>query len=163
MNDGIVSIVRGDLQDVLDLEHRLPEFKRHHRLTDLKARLSPNGLILKAVLDKQLTGSTRSLTIGVKAGYPLNASIFYSWIGGVLPQYRGQHIAQRLLEAQETWTQEQGYHQIQVKTRNPFKPMIYLLLKNDYWISGYEDLGDPWQSKIVFAKYFNSDRKHPYE
>ena len=39
--------------------------------------------------------------IGFKIGYPYNEDAFYSWVGGVLPNFRQQRIANKLAEEQE--------------------------------------------------------------
>lgn len=47
--------------------------------------------------------------IGFKAGYALKAGHYYSWLGGVDPDYLRRGIARRLMAAQHEWLREAGY------------------------------------------------------
>ena len=70
---------------------------------------------------------------GFKFGYArYDDGSYYSWLGGVTPEYRGERVAQALLEAQEAWVAERGYTGIYVKTLNKFVGMRVLLAKNRY-------------------------------
>lgn len=142
----MISINHGTLEDLQTWESQIPEFEKHNSLEKLKSRLSNKGLILKAVEAGEV--------LGFKAGYPLNETTFYSWVGGVFPRHRGKGVAQKLLDHQEAFVKTQGFQTIRVKSMNRYKSMIVFLLKNDYCIVGYDDQGDPWKSKIRFEKQF---------
>lgn len=87
-----------------------------------------------------------------KLGYALDSNTFYSWLGAVAPECRGQGIAQALLNAQEAWVKAHSYLAIKVKSMNRFPAMLSLLIKNDYAIVGYEDRGCTQTNKILFTK-----------
>lgn len=70
--------------------------------------------------------------VGFKVGYQLDSTIFYSWIGGVDEDYRNQKIAQELMKRQHDWCIEKGYKIVQTKTKNSFKPMLILNIKNGF-------------------------------
>lgn len=89
--------------------------------------------------------------IGFKIGYQYNKVTFYSWVGGVLPEYRKKGVARRLAKLQELKVKEKGYQKLRTKSMNRFKPMMILNLKNGFDIKSMytNDLG---QTKIVFEK-----------
>lgn len=74
--------------------------------------------------------------VGFKMGYKEDKWNFYSWIGAVLPEYRGLGIAKDLMNTQHEWCRKQGYSKIQTKTQNHYKEMLLLNLK-----SGFEVIG----------------------
>ncbi|OQX32978.1 MAG: hypothetical protein B0D91_15400 [Oceanospirillales bacterium LUC14_002_19_P2] len=90
--------------------------------------------------------------VGFKVGYENSRHEFYSWLGSVLPTYRGQGIAARLRDMQEQWAREQGYSCIRVKSCNRYPAMLHMLIGSGYQIAGYEDLGDLTLNKIHFLK-----------
>jgi len=89
--------------------------------------------------------------IGFKIGYLYNEDTFYSWVGGVLPNYRRQGIANKLAEQQELSAKTQGFKKLRTKSMNQYKPMMILNLKRRF------DIVDIYtnakgQTKIIFKK-----------
>ncbi|EPT8923727.1 hypothetical protein [Cronobacter malonaticus] len=76
--------------------------------------------------------------MGFKLGYESARGAFYSWPGGVVPAYRRDGIAQQRLETQECWARENGYQRLYVKTRNQFRAMLMLLVRNGYQVMGWK-------------------------
>jgi GNAT superfamily N-acetyltransferase len=89
--------------------------------------------------------------VGFKMGYEQNQFEFYSWLGGVIPEYRGLGIAGDLMAEQHRWCREQGYSKIKTKTQNRFMPMLILNLKNGFEIIGV-DPTDKEGLKIIMEK-----------
>jgi len=90
--------------------------------------------------------------VGFKLGYALDEGCFYSWVGGVLPEYRGKGVANALLMYQENWALEQGYQQIKVKTMNCYPNMLKMLLSNRYRICAFEPRQSLDTAKIHLIK-----------
>lgn len=89
--------------------------------------------------------------VGFKLGYQYNETTFYSWVGGVLPSFRKQGIAQNLMQLQHEAAKHQSYQKVRTKSMNKFKPMMILNLKNGFDIvSVYTN--DSKQTKIIFEK-----------
>jgi predicted GNAT superfamily acetyltransferase len=89
--------------------------------------------------------------VGFKIGYRYNENTFYSWVGGVLLEYRKQGIAKRLAETQESIAKEKGYTKLRTKSMNRFKPMLILNVKKGFdIIQVYTN--EKGQQKIVFEK-----------
>ncbi len=139
------TIRRGSIDEVLLINAQIPEFDKTLTKDAIFARL--NGLeplALVACVGEQL--------VGYKIGYFISDSEFYSWLGGVTPQYRKNGIANKLREKQESLVAEAGISVVKVKSMNRFPGMLQLLLSNGYKIEGYEDKGNIDNSKILFRK-----------
>lgn len=74
--------------------------------------------------------------IGFKIGYREDPETYYSWLGGVLPQYRGQGIAAQLMERQHVWCAARGYKYIRTKTMNQWRSMLLLNIKMGFDVIG---------------------------
>lgn len=74
--------------------------------------------------------------VGFKLGYTYNNERFYSWLGAVHPEYRGVRIGQDLMDHQHRWCQKQGFAVIETRTKNTWREMLLLNLKNGFNIVG---------------------------
>lgn len=83
----------------------------------------------KVLLNVALDQST---VVGYKIGYELDSHKYYSWYGAVHEDYRGKGIASRLLEQQHRFLVESGYKLVQTKTRNKWRSMLVLNIKNGF-------------------------------
>ena len=92
-----------------------------------------------------------SKPIGFKLGYKYDKNTMYSWVGGVLKDYRKQGVAKQLSRLQENWATVKGYQKLRTKSMNRFKPMIILNLKNGFDIKQVYT-NDSGQTKIIFEK-----------
>ncbi|MFA8433066.1 MAG: GNAT family N-acetyltransferase [Marinifilaceae bacterium] len=70
--------------------------------------------------------------VGFKMGYALDADTFYSWLGGVRSSCRKQGIGQILIDRQLQQAEEMGYSRVRTKTRNRFREMLILNLRNGF-------------------------------
>ena len=84
----------------------------------------PEILIDIAVADSRI--------IGYKIGYELGPHTFYSWLGGVDPDYRNQGIAAELMKRQHRTLKELGYTVVQTKTMNKWRSMLILNIKHGF-------------------------------
>ena len=124
----MITVREGDINEVVSLMQELPEFVNPYSKDELKKRLLVANLMLIAEIDEQL--------VGFKCGYERDSGTkkFYSWLGGVLPKFRKQGIAERLLEKMEHWCLERGYEVLEFKTFNEHKSMLIFALKNNFEI-----------------------------
>jgi GNAT superfamily N-acetyltransferase len=89
--------------------------------------------------------------VGFKLGYQLDSVKFYSWLGGVLPEYRGLGIAADLMRFQHDWCKKAGYEKIQTKTQNRFRDMFILNLRHGFEVVDSYESKEGWY-KIVLEK-----------
>ncbi len=89
--------------------------------------------------------------VGYKIGYALNREQFYSWLGGVDAGYRNRGIASTLMKQQYGYVKESEYKAVQTHTKNKWRQMLILNIKNGFDIIGtYTDNeGEP---KIILEK-----------
>lgn len=93
-------------------------------LAEGKLQDRPRFLALLAVEDDNV--------VGFKLGYEVEAGIFYSWLGGVDPNYRRHGIAKQLMEAQHAQLKTLGYRAVRTYSRNERKEMLIVNLKSGF-------------------------------
>lgn len=140
----MVEIKLGTIDQALAVEAKIPEFDGVKTQQQYQERLKDKGLILIAFEKNQ--------AVGYKVGYGVNQKTFYSWLGGVVPKYRKQGVAQALLEAQENYLVELGYQNVAVKTMNQFPAMLCFLIRNQYQIAALSSDFTVDGGKIHFIK-----------
>ncbi|NBA88850.1 GNAT family N-acetyltransferase [Emticicia sp. CRIBPO] len=124
-----IIIRQGSIKDCLEVSSRIPEFSDHQY----------NEAVYHERLDNKphliLVAFRGGIPVGFKAGYERDADgSFYSWMGGIVPEFRQLKIARQLAEEQELWAKKQGYSSIIFKTRNYLKSMLIFALKNGFHI-----------------------------
>lgn len=140
-------IKQGQLSDILAIETNIPEFGTPKTLEIIKQKLADKTYLL-------LVAYHNEQPVGYKLGYALSDTVFYSWLGAVMPEYRGHGLAQKMLNAQEAWLKAQNYQAVQVKTMNRFRAMLAMLVKNHYHIIDLEPGNTSLDNKIRFEKKF---------
>jgi len=114
--------------ELLWVHERIPEFPGRTSLEFYAERLK-HRLSLALVAEKE------GELLGFKVGYQTDtADVFYSWMGGVRPEFRKHGIADALAEFQESWARERGFRSIYFKTRNRFPAMISFGLNRGFRI-----------------------------
>lgn len=142
---------QGTLEECIQVADEIVEFVHKETVSSLSARIEDKCFLIQiAEDDGQL--------LGFKIGYQLDHSTFYSWFGGVSPRARNKGVAQKLLDAQETWVRERGYEHLKVKSRNQFPAMLRLLLRNGYLIEQFEQKDNLIESRIHFIKYLSPSK-----
>ncbi len=121
-----IQIVEGTLRESLNVLKKLPEFDRLFEDSYYADRIKKRAhLILLAKVNQEV--------VGCKLGYDkFNDGSFYSWLGGVKPEFRQIGIARKLAVTQEKWAREKGYESIKFKTLNRHKSMIIFAIKNGF-------------------------------
>lgn len=111
---------------------------------DLAWRLSnmPSATVFCAYSEGQL--------VGFKAGYAMSRSKYYSWLGGVHPDYLRQGIASGLMEAQHGWLREQGFQRVETASNQENFAMAQANLKHGLLVCGMRH--EPHRVQVLFAK-----------
>jgi len=136
------------LAELLWVHQRIPEFPGKASLDFYKERLKHRlNLALVAEKDGEL--------LGFKVGYQSDTpDSFYSWMGGVRAEFRGNGIATALAEEQERWAKAQGFTSVFFKTRNRFPGMIQFGIKRGFKIVDLHPKGGVEDYRIVMRKEF---------
>ena len=76
--------------------------------------------------------------VAYKVGYRLSEAdeFFYSWIGGVHPEFRQQGLAKALMLEQHKLAKELGCTYVRTKTKNKYREMLILNIKMGFDIVG---------------------------
>ncbi|TKB51055.1 GNAT family N-acetyltransferase [Ferrimonas sediminicola] len=136
----------GTIDEVMALVAQVPELDTPYPREEYDKRLGGAAHLIQIA---ELEGKAA----GFKVGYALNEQEFYSWLGAVLPQFRGQGVAKTLLRAQEEWAQTQGYGLIKVKSRNRYPEMLRMLLGKGYHLVDMQKASDtPLDYRILLEK-----------
>lgn len=139
-----VKIRRGTIEEAVALSRLIPEFENPAGAEIYRDRLKGRDhLILLAAIDEPC---------GFKVGYDREGDgTFYSWIGGVLPDYRRHGIAQALANAMEAYCRQNNYSRL-MKTRNEHRAMLHFALRNGFYITGFKPYPDLMKSRILLEK-----------
>lgn len=139
-----ITILETDIKTCVRVSLLIPEFDGPPDASEYHRRLQgvPH-LLLGAFYGDQ--------AVGFKAGYQ-REDYFYSWMGGVLPEYRQLGLAQELARRQEAWAKAAGYDSITFKTRNQHKAMLIFALKNGFNIIGFREKESIATNRILLRK-----------
>ena len=74
--------------------------------------------------------------VGYKIGFERSKRIYYSWVGGIHPDYRKQGIAKKLMDLQHDHARKLGYEVVSTYSDNRYKPMMIFNLKSGFDICG---------------------------
>ena len=138
-------IVSGDLKKAFNLSKQIGEFENPYSIDEYEKRLKDSSLIL--------TGEIEEKVVGFKVGYDrYNDGSFYSWMGGVLLDYRRKDVASELAVFQEKWAIDNGYKSIKLKTRNKHESMLAFAIEAGFQILNYEPNKDIGEVRILMEK-----------
>jgi ribosomal protein S18 acetylase RimI-like enzyme len=142
-----IKIRIGSLENCVDLSFKIPEFNSPYEIKEYKKRCAGKHLALIAEIDNQ--------PVGFKVGYDrFNNGSFYSWMGGVLPDFRQKGVASLLADLQENWAIINGYNSILLKTRKKHKAMISFSLKRGFTITEENRMNLNEETRIWMEKVF---------
>ena len=140
----LIEIKEGNLETVVALSQKIPEFINPHGLAVYENRLKNiPSITLIAYVDGQ--------PAGFKVGYE-REGYFYSWMGAVLPSYRRLGLGRKLAEQQEQWARNNGYPHVTFKTRNRLKPMLIFALSRGFDIIEIQPKANIEEYRIILRK-----------
>ena len=89
---------------------------------------------------------------GYKIGFQHAPDIFYSWIGGVHPQYRKREIATALMRKQHQLRKEMGYKYVRTHIKNRYRDMLLLNITHGFDIIGIQKKVRDTEHTIILEK-----------
>jgi ribosomal protein S18 acetylase RimI-like enzyme len=132
------------IEEVVAISNQIPEFVAPYSAGEYYKRLSGVEHIL-------LIAEWDGMPTGFKAGYAKNDRIFYSWMGGVLPKFRGRGTASALAVAQEARLRPLACTTIELKTRNCHRGMLIFALRSGFHITGFSER-DTWEEHRIYLR-----------
>jgi len=136
----------GTLDELAQMMGRIPEFQHATTAEQMADRIQGAQHLAQIAMQG-------GPPVGFKLGYALGTATFYSWLGGVVPEARGQGVATQLLRAQEQWAADQGFTQVRVSSRPRFPSMVRLLQREGYTLTHTERRPDPSETRLRFVKH----------
>jgi predicted GNAT superfamily acetyltransferase len=111
-----------DLEELLDLTVEVFGIKDPVWVPDARWRIQnmPDFTCFTARAGAEL--------VGFKLGYAYTRRRYYSWLGGVHPEYRGQGIARFLMNHQHQWLVHRSYSSVETGASDNNEAMIQLNL-----------------------------------
>ncbi|MEM7571347.1 MAG: GNAT family N-acetyltransferase [Bacteroidota bacterium] len=100
-----------------------------------------------------LVAENNTSIVGFKVGYERDG-FWYSWLGGVHPDFRRQGIANLLADEQDRWAQAQNYPHVTCKTRNNNSTMQIWALRRGFHLIELQKR-DRWEEhRVVLRKTY---------
>lgn len=90
--------------------------------------------------------------VGFIIGFELRPATFFSWVCGVLPDFRRAGISTQLMQAQHAWALDHKYSTIRFECNNQHRPMLHVAITE-----GYDLVGIRWDTEsannvVIFEK-----------
>lgn len=138
-------ITEGTVLQAIDVLSAIPEFLGEFTEEYLQERMRQSGLILIAWDNKK--------PVACKLGYDrYGDGSWYSWLGGVLPEYRKLGLATLLLKALECWMPLHGYSSLIFKTRLKHSSMIAWAETNKFVLIDKQIRTPEIETRLVYKK-----------
>lgn len=145
----IIEVKEEQLEEVLKVHRNVIEFDESNLPKDFfESRYKDlEHIIILAYYNKR--------PIGYIIGYDdsnNSKSTFYCWLAGVDYQYRRKGALTALMNYLYTWSKENGYKKLRIKTRNRYKEMLSYLVKNNWNFLSVEEKGTIEDYRINLEK-----------
>jgi predicted GNAT superfamily acetyltransferase len=88
--------------------------------------------------------------VGFKAGYATGRHRYYSWLGGVHPDFRRRGIAAELMRRQHAWLRERGFETVETAADRDNLAMIRANLEHGFTVCGLRHKADRVQ--VLFSR-----------
>jgi len=99
-----------------------------------------------------LIANCNGRSCGFKVGYEMSDRLFYSWIGGVIPEYRRLGIARKMMDKQHALVFNLGYEVVRTHTENKYREMLLLNIRSGFDVVGVINDLQRSKSTIVLDK-----------
>jgi len=129
----IIPVGAGEIDTIAEIYNELFSPARDREFFKKRFRGRHNVSMLVAMLDDRHVGFT--------IGFELMPSTFFSWLCGVLPDFRRLGIATQLIKGQQAWAIDHNYSIIRFECQNQHRPMLHVAISE-----GYDLVGMRWDT-----------------
>jgi GNAT superfamily N-acetyltransferase len=138
-----------DLPHIISMYNQIYRPQKDEEFFRRRLRGRYNPLFLIATLDE--------LPVGFFLGFELKPSVFFSWLYGVLPEFRRKGIASQLMDAVHDWAVEHEYVSIRFECQNQHRPMLHLAIAQEYDVVGIRWDPDRGHNLVIFEKVLSHE------
>jgi GNAT superfamily N-acetyltransferase len=133
-----------DLPTIIELYNHM--FRPTHDAEFFRRRFLGryNALLMLASLDER--------PVGFFLGFELKPSVYFSWLFGVLPEFRRVGVATQLMDAMHGWVADHGYAAIRLECQNQHRPMLHMAIEQGYDVVGIRWDPDRGHNLVIFEK-----------
>ena len=140
----IVAVGPGEIGLISELYNRVFSPRKDEDFFRRRFQGRHNVSMLVALLDDN--------PVGFNIGFELMPSTYFSWICGVIPEFRRLGVATQLMHAQQALGVEHNYGYIRFECQNQHRPMLHAAITE-----GYDLVGIRWDSAtasnvVIFEK-----------
>jgi GNAT superfamily N-acetyltransferase len=148
-NSEVVVVGAGEMPLITDLYNEI--FRPARDVEFFKRRFLGryNALLLVANVDKR--------PAGFSTGFELKPTVFFSWLTGVMSDFRRAGIASQLHEAQAQWALDHGYQYIRMECHNAHRAILHMAIKMGFNVVGVRWDPDRQDNLIIFEKTLVAD------
>lgn len=108
-----------------------------------------NPLMMIASLDER--------PVGFYVGFELKPTVYFSWLIGVLPDFRRSGVASQMLDAAHAWVEQHGYTSIRFECQNQHRPMLHMAIAGGYDVVGIRWDPDRNANLVIFEKVLSGE------
>ncbi|MCO6437837.1 MAG: GNAT family N-acetyltransferase [Phycisphaerae bacterium] len=140
----IVPVGMGELTLIADLYNQVMSPARDESFFKRRFQGRYNVNLMVAMVEKRHAGFI--------VGFELMPSTYFTWLVGVLPDFRRAGIGTQLSQAQSAWAREHQYGILRFECLNQHRPMLHLAISE-----GFDIIGIRWDTAtgnnvVIFEK-----------
>ena len=143
-NAEIVVVGPGELPLLVDLYNEI--FRPPRDVASFHRRITGRQNVLL------LVANVAGRPVGFSIGIELKPNTFFSWLSGVVPEYRRLSIATQLHEAEAAWARDHGYQYVRMECNNTHRPILLMCIKMGFDIVGIRWDPDRSQNLVILEK-----------
>lgn len=104
-----------------------------------------------------MIASLDEMPVGFSLGFELKPGVFFSWLYGVLPEFRRKGIASQLMAAVHDWALEHEYTSIRSECQNQHRAVLHMAIDADYDIVGIRWDADRGMNLVILEKTLSAE------
>ncbi len=102
--------------------------------------------------ETMIVAMIEGMHVGFIIGFELMPSTYFSWLCGVLPDFRRQRVAIQLMQAQSAWAKDHDYAILRFECRNQHRPMLHVAITEGFDLVGMRYDTFTASNVVIFEK-----------